>query len=740
VAADADIDGDPASRSGGVGRGSTTSGDHRRTAKQIEGVIARFEEQIKQLRSRKVDPTLRFEALGVDALLVDEAHHYKNLVLPGTNAEVAGAASQRALDLDLKLGVLRRQAATTGRRLPVVLATGTPVTNSFAELWVMMRYLQPEVLDAAEIGRFDQFLAQFGSQVTEYELRPTGDWQLKTRIARFTNVPDLQLLFAQTADVLRSADLALDRPQLVGGARRAITVPANPDLERYIRDLASRAASLDPRDRTVDNLLKIYGDGRKAALSLQLVGLDDPSPSKLELAAEQILATWHHTRHNRYLDPRTGHPHPTPGALQIVFMDLGVPRSAGADGVDLYDQLRQLLAAGGLPAERVVFVQDAGPDKETLFEQCRNGRYAVLIGSTASMGTGMNVQTRAVSLVHMDPAWTPAEMEQREGRILRQGNQNREVTIYNLLAEGSTDSLMYQGLERKAGMIEQILTRGDASRTVADIDEPLIHFGDMKAIAAGDPLVADQLALKRQVDELTTRKRAWDRRAARLTRGLPDWQERVTTLTPKLANLQQLRHDRPDIASWPATVFGRPADDPADAGQIVQNRWPRLSHDQDEPTLIGSIGTWPVHAVNRRSLDGDRRHDTVEITITAVSYDLELPVTITYTDLVSKRPANLWRRIVNRPLRGIDHAITTTEETLRRTRADIAQAGRYANVPFPEQAQLDDLRAQLAQVEHQLTASPDTDQPEQPHHDPEPPVPSPPPPRTRRRGAPTIEQ
>jgi hypothetical protein len=708
-ATDVDLDGDSPDRVGGgsgdagAGRGSAEGGDHRRTAKQIEAAIARFEEQIKQLRSRTVDPTLRFEALGVDALLVDEAHTYKNLVLPGTNSEVAGAASQRALDLDLKIGVLRRRAATVGRRLPVVLATGTPVTNSFAELWVMMRYLQPEVLDAAEIGRFDQFLAQFGSQVTDHELTPTGTWQLKTRIARFTNVPDLQLLFAQTAHVLQSADLTVARPALTGGARQVLTVPASTELDTYISDLAGRAASLDPRDRSADNLLKIYGDGRKAALSLQLVGLDDPSPSKLELAAEQILATWHQTRHNRYLDPRTGRPHPTPGALQIVFMDLGVPRSASADGVDLYRQLRQLLADGGLPAEQVVFVQDAGADKEALFEQCRTGRYAVLIGSTASMGTGMNVQTRAVSLLHMNPTWTPADMEQREGRILRQGNQNPEVSIYNLLAEGSTDSLMYQGLERKAGMIAQVLTGGGASRTVDDIADPLIQYGDMKAIAAGDPLVAELLALKRQVDELTTRKRAWDRRAARLRRGLPDWQQRLTTLTPRLAELQRLRHDRPDLDTWPATVFDHPVDDPADAGRILQNRWPKLSHDPADPTRIGTIGDWPVHAVSCRSIDGDRRLDTVEVTITAVGYDLEFPVTFTYTDMVSKRPANLWRRIVNRPLRAIDRAITTTEETLRRTRADIAQAGRYADVPFPDRAQLDDLRAHLADVELRLT-------------------------------------
>jgi N12 class adenine-specific DNA methylase len=713
-----DSDLDPDGNGGGeVGseRGSTTPGEHRRTAKQIEATIARFEEQIKHLRSRTVDPTLTFEALGVDAVLVDEAHAFKNLVLPGTNSDVVNKASRRALDLDLKLGVLRRHAAAAGRRLPVVLATGTPVTNSFAELWVMMRYLQPEVLDAAEIGRFDQFLAQFGSQVTDYELRPTGTWQLKTRIARFNNVCDLQLLFAQTAHVLRSADLDLDRPALDGGARRAVTVPANPGLDGYIADLADRAASLDPRDPSADNLLKIYTDGRKAALSLQLVGLPDPTPSKLDLAADQILTTWQATRHHTYTDPRTGRPHPTPGALQIVFMDLGVPTRARTDRdeerVDLYGQLRDLLVEGGIPAEQVAFVQDAGRDKEALFDQCRNGRYAVLVGSTATMGTGMNVQARAVSLIHMDPTWTPADMEQREGRILRQGNQNPTVTICNMLAEGSTDSLMYQGLERKAAMIDQVLTNTNQARTVADIADPLIHYGDMKAIAAGDPRIVEQLAAKRQLDELATAKRAWDRRAVRLAQGTPIWQAHITDLTPRLDALRRLDTDRPDITAWPLTVSGDPVTDLADADQALRQRWTSYSYSPDQPTLIGSLGPWPVHAVNHHTTHASGHSYTCEITITATGYDVAFNLTLTERDLSPRSRARLWQRILNQPYRSLDHDLAATEDTIRRARADLDQAARYTNRPFPHQAQLDDTRAHLAHIEHQLTADQAVEEP-----------------------------
>ncbi len=309
-----------------------SSGRRRRTPKDIEKVIARFEERIKDLRDKPRDPTLTFEALGVDALIADEAHYAKNLVLAGTNSEVAGEASQRALDLDLKPQLLRRP---DGRRCPVVLATGTPVSNSFAELWVMMRYLQPEVLAQAGIGRFDEFVAQFARSVTAVELQPTGEFRLTSRLAEFRNVPDLQLLFRQTADVRMADDLDLERPRLAGGARQSIVVPASDELEAFVKTLADRAERITYRadDENRDNMLAIYNDGRAAALSLQLVGRTDPTPSKLDLAADRIHQTWLETRHRTYLDGNS-RPHPRAGALQIVFMDQGVPGSKSALAVN----------------------------------------------------------------------------------------------------------------------------------------------------------------------------------------------------------------------------------------------------------------------------------------------------------------------------------------------------------------------------------------------------------------------
>ncbi len=686
-------------------------GGRRGTAKAIEKVIARFEERIKDLRDKPRDPTLTFEALGIDALLCDEAHHVKNLVLADTNQAVAGKASQRAVDLDLKLQLLRRASPD---RCRVVLSTGTPVSNSFAELWVMMRYLQPDVLAQAGIGRFDEFVAQFARAVTEVELQPTGEFRLTSRLAEFRNVPDLQLLFAQTADVRMADDLDLTRPRLAGGTRQRIVVPANAELDDFVATLARRAEQVTYRasDTDRDNMLAIYSDGRAAALSLQLVGRHDPTPSKLDLAAEQIHATWLATRHTIYLDPTTGHPHPRPGALQLVFMDQGVPDSKSARGVNLYEQLRQRLAGRGMPVEGIVFIHEAR-DPEKLYEQCREGRYAVLVGSTSKMGTGMNVQTRAVSLIHMDPTWRPADIEQREGRILRQGNQNPEVAIYNMVAQGSTDALMYQGLERKARMISQVLTGTNTTRTVNDVDAALVHYGDMKALATGNPLVAEHLELKRRVDDLEIRHQAWNRRRARLHTSRPAWHARIEQLTPRLAGLHRLAADRAtlDLGGWPITCHGQTVTNTAHADRLLRTGLHRIPHtrrttgDQPpEPLHVGTIGPWPVHAI--------RDWTTVTFTIDATTYGLVFEVQVGEEDLLPGSEARIWQRIIHRPLRGLAGAIEDHQDELRRLQSDLTQANQDADSPFPQQGELDDLRARLADVEERLM--PTGDPPSQP--------------------------
>jgi hypothetical protein len=353
----------------------------------------------------------------------------------------------------LKLHCLRERH---GARV-ATFATATPIANTVAEMYVMQTYLQPDALAAAGITAFDAWAATFGRTVTTLELAPDGgSYRLQSRFARFANVPELVAMFRAVADVRTVDQLGLAVPAIAGGGAEIVVVPASEGLERFVRSLVERAERV--RARTVhpseDNMLKVSGDGRRAALDLRLVGeLPDPDGGKLAAAADRIAHIWRANADRVYLGDR-GQPEPRRGALQLVFCDLGTPRA----GWSVYGELRDRLAARGLPAEQVRFGHDARDDraKAELFEACRAGRVAVLVGSTEKMGVGTNVQHRAIALHHLDAPWRPADIEQREGRILRQGNQNPQVEIFRYVTERSFDTYMWQALQRKAEFIHQV--------------------------------------------------------------------------------------------------------------------------------------------------------------------------------------------------------------------------------------------------------------------------------------------
>jgi hypothetical protein len=326
----------------------------------------------------------------------------------------------------------------------VTFATATPVANSIAELWSVQTYLQPDVLAAADLAPFDSWVATFGRTVTALELAPDGaGYRMQTRFARFQNVPELLSLYRQVADVRTSDDLHLPVPVIAGGAPETVVVPASERLAAYVAELAARAERVRSRavDPAEDNMLKITGDGRRAALDLRLVGEQpDPDRGKLRAAADRIAAIHSETRGRRYLDA-LGEPADRPGALQLVFCDASTPSGRGWNA---YDELRSLLVERGLPRDAVRFIHEATTDeaKDKLFAACRDGRVAVLMGSTDKMGLGTNVQARALALHHLDCPWRPADIEQRDGRILRQGNQNPEVRVIRYATEGSFDIYM----------------------------------------------------------------------------------------------------------------------------------------------------------------------------------------------------------------------------------------------------------------------------------------------------------
>jgi hypothetical protein len=401
----------------------------------------------------KADVGVTFEQSGIDYLCIDEAHLFKNLATESNIRDASISGSQRAQDLDMKIDWLRRR--TPGGR---ILTFATAVANSVTEAYVMQHYLRPDLLLDAGIEDFDTWAATFGEVVAGVELTPDGtSYRIHQRFARFTNVPELLKMLHVAADVKTAEDLDLPTPELRDGVAQTVVVPGSPQLAELVVELGMRAERV--RSRAVrpeeDNMLKISSDGRAAALDLRLVGRERPDiATKIDVAGENITAIWQEHRGDRFVGA-DGEVHLRPGALQLVFCELGTP----AEHWNVYEELKAQLVLRGVPDGQVRFIHDAKDDraKAELFAACRAGSVAVLVGSTAKMGIGTNVQDRAVALHHLDCPWRPADLAQREGRILRQGNQNSEVQILRYVTEGSFDTYMWQTVERKARFIGQLM-------------------------------------------------------------------------------------------------------------------------------------------------------------------------------------------------------------------------------------------------------------------------------------------
>jgi hypothetical protein len=373
---------------------------------------------------------------------VDELHLSKNKPVPSSIDGVRSDGSKRAMDLDAKLWTLQR---TNGHRV-LCGATATLIANSIVEAWIMQTFVQPDVLAEMGLDSFDLWAATFGQTVASVELAPDGgSYRVTSRLEKYRNVPELIAGFRRTADVLVRADLDLKLPTLTDGRPTVVVVPGTDELGDYVESLVQRAEDIRARkvEPDGDNMFKITGDGRKAALDLRLVDLDPtPGGGKIEAAAQRIARIHRETRHLTYLDD-AGQPSPRPGGFQIVFCDLSTPRTDGEWSA--YDELRRRLVAHGVPAGEVAFIHDARNDeaRARLFARCRSGQIAVLVGSTGKMGVGTNIHTRAVALHHIDCRWRPADIEQREGRVIRQGNQNADVEIVRYATEGSFDVYMW---------------------------------------------------------------------------------------------------------------------------------------------------------------------------------------------------------------------------------------------------------------------------------------------------------
>jgi N12 class adenine-specific DNA methylase len=512
--------------------------DNRRLVKELEKAKKRLEAKLEALAAtHKKDNTLTFEELGIDRLFVDEAHYFKNLFYVSKMTRIAGlpqTASERAFDMYLKV----RHVQSVNNGGGVVFATGTPIANSMAEMFTMQRYLQPDDLKKHNLNHFDSWAATFGEPVTAMELSPDGaGYRINTRFARFVNVPELMQIFRQTADVQTAQMLNLKRPKLEGEKPAIRNAPASPELKKFVEGLAKRAEALktgrvDPRE---DNMLKITTEGRKAALDLRLMkpGLPDDPQSKVNLAVEKIHQIWEATKDDRL--------------AQLVFCDLSTPQDRGFSVYrDMADKLKHL----GVPENEIAFIQDYDADnaKVALFRSVRAGKVRVLFGSTQKMGSGTNVQERLIALHHLDAPWRPADVEQREGRILRQGNRNASVQIYRYVTEGSFDAYMWQTLETKAKFIAQVMSGDMTMRRLEDMDSAALTYAEIKAIASGNPLVIEKAQVDAELIRLTRLRSAHAEEQYRIRSSLRHSHEEVETWTERLANLREDLTGRQDTS------------------------------------------------------------------------------------------------------------------------------------------------------------------------------------------------
>ena len=559
----------------------------RYTIKQLEKSRKNLETRMKKLndQSRK-DDVITFEELGVDKLFVDEAHGFKNLFLATKMRNVAGIGQSEAQKSSDMFAKCRYLDEITGGR-GVVFATGTPVSNSMVELYTMMRYLQYDLLKSSGLEHFDSWAANFGETITALEMAPEGTgFRSKTRFAKFFNLPELMAMWREAADIQTADMLRLPVP----AAEKITEVTTPSDFQRdLVADLGERAEAVrnrevEPRE---DNMLKITSDGRKLALDQRLSDptLPDDPESKVNACVRNVLQVWQDTEEIK--------------GTQLVFCDLSTPKGDGSFNV--YDDMKQKLMAQGVPPEEIAFIHDAKTEvqKAELFAKVRKGQVRVLLGSTAKMGAGTNVQTRLTALHHLDCPWRPADIEQREGRILRQGNMNQTVKIYKYVTENTFDAYNWSILENKQKFIGQLMSGKNPSRSCEDVDEAALSYAEVKALASGDPRIIEMTDLDSQVTKLKLLKANHegqrymleDRLIQFFPKAINGTKEQIQGLEGDLAVLQA--HPQPDKEHFSITVAGQTYTERKAAGQAIIDACTKMT-DVSQRVELGEYRGFPM--------------------------------------------------------------------------------------------------------------------------------------------------
>lgn len=570
----------------GIDQAKKQNGE-RYTIKQLEKSRKSLEVKLQKLNDQShKDDVVTFEELGVDKLFVDEAHGFKNLFLTTKMRNVAGIGQSEAQKSSDMFAKCRYLDSITGGK-GVVFATGTPVSNSMVELYTMMRYLQYDLLKSAGLEHFDSWAAAFGETVTALELAPEGGgFRAKTRFAKFFNLPELMAMWKESADIQTADMLKLPVPE-----SENLTIVTKPsELQReLVVELGERAE--DVRNRLVepreDNMLKITSDGRKLALDQRLAypELPDDPESKVNACIKNVLNVWHDTASRK--------------GAQLVFCDLSTPHEDGSFNV--YDDIKQKLMAQGVPPEQVAFIHDAKTDiqKAELFSKVRKGQVRILLGSTSKMGAGTNVQTRLAALHHLDCPWRPADIEQREGRILRQGNQFKTVKIFKYVTEGTFDAYNWGLIENKQKFIGQLMSGKNPSRSCEDVDEAALSYAEVKALASGDPRIMEKTELDGQVTKLKLLKASHESQRYALEDKLIKFfplaikreREMIADLEKDVAHLEI--HTPTDKENFSMAVLGTVYTEKKEAGQALVAAFDTLK-DLSDKVELGEYRGFPI--------------------------------------------------------------------------------------------------------------------------------------------------
>ena len=697
------------------------------SVKRMELAVAKLEERHERLmNARGKDDGLTFEAAGFDYIVFDEAHFAKRMAFP-TRIQGAGVGdgSQIAEDLEVKIGYLRSKH---GARV-ATLSTATPVANTLAEVFVNQRYLDPEGLRAAKVFEFDAWAANFGRVINELELSPDGStYRIGSRFARFRNVPDLMRMFWVFADVKTPDQLNLPTPAIAGGVAEVVAVPSTDGLAAYMALLAKRAEAIRGRACTPkeDNMLKLGVDGRKAGLALRLVtrpddtfevpeylGLDpaeerellppwllpENGPTKVQALVGRVAAIWEEFRHTRFRDS-AGNIAARPGGAQIVFADLGTPKEGRWS---VYEDLRGQLHEAGLPVGSVRFLHEAksDQDKAAMFEAARNGQISVLVTSTAKGGVGTNIQARLVALHHLDCPWRPCDIEQREGRILRQGNQNATVRIIRYVTKSSFDIYLWQTVARKAAFIYQVMSGKFKGREVDDLGEASLSYAEVKALATGNPLIMEAAGVDAEVARLTRSARAHAADQQRLKSVVRNGAQSMANLDQEVAQTTAAIERRVDSRGdrFAMEVMGESYDVRKEAGEALvqtlidgRRKGTAEGHREAVAHLAGQIVTvtW-THT--RSGWDYYAWSDRVELRVKAtgilIKYNLdELDLAEAHSVIIK-----LENRIFD-----LEHTLRMALVAKDKLRIEIDGATSRLGMAFPHEADLVTLTARAKEI------------------------------------------